>query len=176
MPVIREYECEVCGAHFDIFHASRDEPPPDTCPHCGGISEAPRLPIPSGGHIGGSNIARSVDQMYKQTEKASEYRAEVAGDPTLKITNLRDNLREGDVAAMPVNNEVTRYAQEANHQYFSKDMSALVAGAKTGSIRDTGAVGLQAIQKHNGGHGPSPTVSSPAMSSGAGWGGGFGKR
>jgi len=60
---------------------------------------------------------RCQDGVYKAMEKASEHRmyqaAEMAGcSPSemsdLKITNLRDNMKQGEIAAMPVVNDVTR--------------------------------------------------------------------
>lgn len=43
--------------------------------------------------------------------------ADLAGVPEsemshLKITNMKDNLREGDTAAMPVNNPTSRFMQQ----------------------------------------------------------------
>jgi hypothetical protein len=60
---------------------------------------------------------RCQDGVYKAMEKSSEQRmyeaAEMAGcSPSemsdLKITNLRDNMKQGEIAAMPVVNDVTR--------------------------------------------------------------------
>jgi len=66
---------------------------------------------------------RCQDGVYKAMERASEERvyqaAEMAGcSPSemssLKITNMRDNMRQGDIAAMPVQNDVTRQMEVIN--------------------------------------------------------------
>lgn len=58
-----------------------------------------------------------ADRVYRDMEQKSALRAKIAQEQyglssedaaQLKMTNMRDNLREGDVAAMPVRNEVTR--------------------------------------------------------------------
>ena len=63
------------------------------------------------------------DAVYRYMEKSSEVRAEqaaeMAGVPVsemsgLKITNMKDNLRPGDIAAMPVNNPVTQQMEMLN--------------------------------------------------------------
>jgi hypothetical protein len=58
-----------------------------------------------------------TDASYRQLEMQSEARAQMAADMAgvpvsemsdLKITNLKDNTRPGEVAAIPVVNDVTR--------------------------------------------------------------------
>jgi hypothetical protein len=62
------------------------------------------------------------DTVYSEIEKASEVRAEIAAEKLgvpvsemsgLKITNLQDGRRQGDIHAPPVNNEVSRIMQQA---------------------------------------------------------------
>lgn len=64
-----------------------------------------------------SSSTNKTDACYRQLEQQSEVRAQMAADMAgvpvsemshLKVTNLRDNTRPGEVAAMPVVNEVTR--------------------------------------------------------------------
>jgi hypothetical protein len=64
----------------------------------------------------GSAKTKATDGCYRELEKSSEVRAqmaaEMAGVPVsemshLKVTNIRDT-KEGEVAAMPVVNDVTR--------------------------------------------------------------------
>jgi hypothetical protein len=128
--------------------------PPEDCPACGYHIASDRadddIPMP--------NILtlanRSVDGVYKMMEKSSEDRvyqaAEQAGcDPSdmagLKITNIRDNMKQGDIAAMPVVNGLTKHmdamrAMNPNsHVGFGADHSAGVefaAGAATGRIAE----------------------------------------
>jgi hypothetical protein len=65
----------------------------------------------------GSAKTKATDSCYRELETSSAARAElaaqVAGVPVsemshLKVTNLKDNTREGEIAAMPVVNDVTR--------------------------------------------------------------------
>lgn len=72
--------CNVCGAPV------------------GGVEEA----IPGTKAIGGSAILQAVDGTYRMLEETSAARAKMVGQPNIKITNLKDRLREGDVAAMPL--------------------------------------------------------------------------
>ena len=48
----------------------------------------------------GTHKGKAVDLTYRQLEKSSEVRAEMVGDPSLKVTNLKDNLRERRLARM----------------------------------------------------------------------------
>jgi hypothetical protein len=58
-----------------------------------------------------------TDAVYRELERTSEVRAQMAADMAgvsvsemshLKVTNLKDNTRPGEVAAMPVVNAVTQ--------------------------------------------------------------------
>ncbi len=80
---------------------ARDEPPPRFCQYCGEDFGEELEPIPSKVAIGGSAIVRAVDGTYKWAEDSSIARAEEHNAPFMKITNMKDHLREGDVAAMP---------------------------------------------------------------------------
>jgi hypothetical protein len=91
--------------------------PPDDCPACGYRLRSDR----ADDDVVVPNIlafsTRCQDGVYKAMEKASEQRmyqaAEMAGCDAsdmrdLKITNLRDNMKQGEIAAIPVVNDVTR--------------------------------------------------------------------
>lgn len=65
----------------------------------------------------GSARTKQTDASYRELETSSAARAELAaqaaGVPVsemshLKVTNIRDNTRPGEVAAMPVVNDVTK--------------------------------------------------------------------
>ena len=60
---------------------------------------------------------KAVDSTYRELETSSEHRAQMAADAAgvpvsemshLKVTNIRDNLKPGEIAAMPVVNDVTK--------------------------------------------------------------------
>ena len=86
---------------------------PRFCPKCGAEFEGEPEVIPGGGHIGGSAIQRTVDGMYREIERSSAERAELAGSPALKVTDMNDHLREGDIAAKLPNNSVTQFMSHA---------------------------------------------------------------
>lgn len=85
---------------------------------------------------------KANDDLYRSMEKASEARAEhaaqILGVPTsdmsdLKITNLNDRRHEGAVAAMPVNNEVTRMMAAAPQQFGMNPNAGLQYSATVSS-------------------------------------------
>jgi hypothetical protein len=128
--------------------------PPDDCPACGHrlVSDRADSDVVMPNILAFST--RCQDGVYKAMEKASEQRvyeaAEMAGcSPSemsgLKITNLRDNMKQGEIAAMPVVNDVTRHmdrlrAMNPNAQVgYGADASAgaeYAAGAASGRIAD----------------------------------------
>ena len=105
----QSYECPSCGGRFRFFHATSDEPPPNYCPMCGAFvgDDAEPIFVPAAPHIERS-IRSTADNVYRGMEAASvanaEAAAEITGDSVedhsaLKISNLGDYLRTGDVAA-----------------------------------------------------------------------------
>lgn len=107
-----------------------------------------------------SAVAKSVDQTYRDMERASEARAEqaaaAAGVPVsdmsgLKMTNLRDNTREGEIAAMPVVNEVTKQMDLISNRGGSvgfADGASFAQSAHAGPDAHAGAKALGALQRN----------------------------
>lgn len=114
---IRTYECDGGGEgephRFDVLLATGEHP--KFCPQCGNEVDADALPVPAKIAIGGSAIARATDQTYKLVEDSSAARAAELNAPYLKVTDMNDNLRHGDVAAKAPINKVTQFAQEAKN-------------------------------------------------------------
>lgn len=130
MPTSKRYKCPECSGVFDyLHHPSIEADPVRFCPRCGwdaaaeangelaaGLTQEITAP-----HIQNAVIVKAVEQTYKGMEDASRhnmYAAREAGldadeARSLQITDLKDNLREGDVAAMPIQNEVTRTMEQA---------------------------------------------------------------
>jgi len=114
--VFRTYACDGGGKleehTFEIMQ-DRAEGPPRYCPACGCIvSQA--TPRPARIAIGGKPIIKATDMTYRALEAQGEAAYRRTGNPNMKITNMRDHLREGDVAAMPMPvNSVTRFMQDA---------------------------------------------------------------
>lgn len=105
------YKCPVCSGSFDFLHHPTSEPPPDYCQieSCrafvgDGVEKVPVLHLKIGTHKGAI-----PDQLYRRLEESSAARAEEAAElvgadksemSAIKITDLKDNTREGDVLAV----------------------------------------------------------------------------
>ncbi len=100
-----------------------------------------------------------IDRVYRDMEAGSEKRAamaaEMAGVPVsemsdLKITNLRDGQREGDVSAPPVVNDVTRFMQQTGVGGFrGADGSGYSGAVQAGPFANSGAKMRTALQNHH---------------------------
>ena len=113
------YRCPGCEGQFRYFHHPdvESDPAPRFCPMCGYDTEADDVVVKWPKAVVAPHIAQAIgkigDQTYRQIEAGSEARAQAAADMLgvpksemsgMKVTDLNDNLREGDVAAkMPVN-------------------------------------------------------------------------
>lgn len=157
MPVTRKYGCPLCSHEFLFLHLKREEPPPDYCPKCGEYMGSELPEIPTAAAIG-TIKGKIVDKTYNQLVEAGNIRAELTGDPSHKITNLRDGNREGDIAAMPYEpSQKYKDAVKEIEQVAGPNMNwgvapggvsvqDTVALAKAGAHEGTGASVLSAIQ------------------------------
>ena len=106
---------------------------------------------------------RAADQVYRDHERASEVRAEkaaeAAGVPVsemsaLKITNMRDAKHQGDLAAIPVVNEVTKQMDAINarggHFGWQGGGAEYSPAVQSGPFPNVGAKMRSAIQRANG--------------------------
>ena len=180
MPVTRTLRCPDCSATFPWLFLERDGSDfPNCCPRCGNVMTDEPQSLPGGFSIGTAK-GKAVDLTYRQIEDASNVRAEAAGDPSLKITNMKDNLREGDVAAMApqpsreYQNQVAAASEAAggfNHWQHSGmggvSTEQTLALARAGAREGTGARALHAIQAARGG----PPAPSTVGGMSAGFGG-----
>jgi hypothetical protein len=181
--------CPMCKTKFRWLAVS--EPYPRDCPECGAYVGHDR----DDADVVVPNIlsfsTRCSDGVYRAMEKSSEDRmyaaAEQAGcSPSemsgLKITNLRDNMKQGDVAAMPVVNDVTRQMDaiaavnpnsmfgfgagggEAGLHFGAGVASGHIAEGVKGSIMPNVGAKMQRTlnQTHGELMGPDATVSRPA--------------
>ena len=142
--IVRTYACE-CGARFELLQ-QREDGPPKFCGGCGAEFDSDAEPVPSRIAVGGSVIARSTDSTYRQLEESSAARAAELGAPSLKVTDMHDNLRVGDVAAkQPPDNAVTRFAREAKASlgvnYMSWGGGFASPGARVAPVIPAGAAG-----------------------------------
>ena len=116
--VMRTYACDGAGKlaeHTFELMQKREDGPPGFCPHCG-AKVGNVIPLPAKMSIGGKAITKAVDRMYRSVEASSAERAELAGNPGLKITDMNDRLREGDVAAKMPRNSVTNFMEFAGER------------------------------------------------------------
>lgn len=117
MAILRSYKCPDCAGVFEFLHHPQNEPPPSHCPLCGAdVSGAKKkrktrleVKITKAPAIKGV-ASRSVDGLYRGMENAAEQRRQEAAAllgvdvrslSGMKMTNMKDNLREGDMSYMP---------------------------------------------------------------------------
>lgn len=102
---------------------------------------------------------KATDRVYREMEAASEQRviaaAEMAGVPVsemsdLKITNLRSTTHEGDVAAVPVSNEVSRLMDKGVGGFQGGNAVEYGSSVQTGPFPNAGAHMRTALQAHHG--------------------------
>jgi hypothetical protein len=148
---------------------------PDYCPLCSAYVGVDPDFVPSQVNIG-TSLGKAGDLTFRQMEQASIDRAESFGQPSMKITNMKDNLREGDVAAMvPQPSAAYQEMTAATPPQFQggagmgqpEAVLAAIAGSKAGprAAQGTGAGVLSLIQ--GGGNGP-PAPRSPLVRGGFG--------
>ncbi len=107
VPRTIRYQCPDCEAEFTFMHHPSDEPPPDYCPKCGNFMGTEPIQLPSFINIK-SQRTKNADKTYRDMETGSETRQQLAAEMTgldkadfnsLKITDLKDNLKPGDIVA-----------------------------------------------------------------------------
>jgi hypothetical protein len=132
---------------------------PDECPLCGYETGTDRadddivLPAIL------NRKTKAADQVYRDMERGAEHRthlaAEVGGGTasdysSLKITDMKDNLRAGDIAAMPVRNAVTEHMERYKQGGFTGGEAVGYSGAvQTGPFPNAGAKMRTNIQQHH---------------------------
>lgn len=153
--------CPVCREKFPWIPTDGF---PEECPNTGCKSRIAHdradddivLPF-----IRSSAKTKAVDGMYRQMEEGSEFRAQAAaaelGVPasemsSLKITNMQDNLRPGDMAAKEVtaaNNTVVRHMEATGVGGFQQNGAGFASGTSTGAINVNGKI-VQGIEPRAG--------------------------
>lgn len=168
--IIRRFGCEACNQEFDVMQ-ERHEAAPKDCPFCGPVDDITG-PIPSTTAIGARVASKAADGAYRDLEQRTAANAELANNPGLKVTDLKDQfygggMREGDVAGVTVKNAVTDYADQTGHQFFAAGapggipVTDAIAMSKHGRERTNGSVALRQIQSRTSGG--TPQVSSPQI-------------
>ena len=190
---IRKLRCPDCGAKWTSAVA---DALPNFCPQCASDLRVPDPDfVPTRVNIA-TNTGKAGDWAYRKLEADSEARAEAAlpaieqqlrdaGIPAeqaatmaakqaseIKVTNMRDNMREGDVAAIPqasdiYRNQVQTLGGDPNGSFVG---GMGVAGAAPAPMNESGGKVIQAIQG-----GAWRTKAPVANAKVAGMSGGFGK-
>jgi DNA-directed RNA polymerase subunit RPC12/RpoP len=176
----KRYRCPSCEGIFVYdHHPSVEADPVGFCPRCGFTQDMdPALVAP---HIG-RTIAKTVDNMHRDIEDGEKFRADMARERfgldadearAMVATNSLDNMRAGEITAMPVNNAVSQ-AIAANPNAYGWSGGAAQGMALSPSVQSGPFpnAGLRALQKvraaHPGfvaasGHKTTATSSLPAL-------------
>lgn len=151
--------CPDCRKKFK-FDPNRQQYP-ESCPMCGEFLGAPR----ANDDIAAPSIRRAAtsvaDKVYRDAERAGDYRAQQAaqelGVPVsemsaLKVTDMREAPREGDVAAPPVtaaNNEIVRFAEQhgVGPNFAPNEGSAYAGAVAQGPYPNAGIRQLQTVKR-----------------------------
>lgn len=181
----KRYRCVSCSGVFEYDHhpsiAADPLPTDEPCPHCG-VMDFGSEPAVVAPHIAARSIVRVVDSMHRDIEDGEKFRANLAMEKfgldadearAMVATNSLDNLRAGDVSAIPVNNDVTRAMAAAPQAYgFSGGAAqgaALSPQVQSGPYANAGAramAQLRAIHPNmvaSSGHVTVATSSLPAL-------------
>lgn len=148
------FRCDDCGFEVTEMVDPQNIVAPD-CPEC---EQNPGMsgPIPSTTAIGARNASKSVDGMYRSMEEGAAIRAEALGDPSMKMTDMKDNYygggtREGDVTAPTVNNAVTQYAAQTNFnggKFWGHGGGAVAGGQTLEAIQTRALTGAKQAQSN----------------------------
>lgn len=99
-----------------------------------------------------------TDAIYREMEAGSEQRAQSAasmlGVPTaemsdLKVTNLKDARKPGDIAAVPVNNAVSQIIDRGIGGWKGSNGVEYSAGVQAGAFPNAGAHMRTTIHQHH---------------------------
>lgn len=109
-----------CPGCRDAFPWNKGVDWPRFCPLCGYDTSIDHMPEVAAPALKTAAITKAADATYRAMEEGSIHRAKVAAEmlgvpehemSDLKITNLKDNQREGDVAAIETANAVSTMIQ-----------------------------------------------------------------
>ena len=104
--------------------------------------------------------SKTFDKVYRDMEKGSEFRAQAAAElagcsasemSNLKITNMKDNVREGESSDVAINNPVTQFmAANPNSAGFrGADGLGYSTGTQAGPFPNAGAKMRTSLQQHH---------------------------
>ena len=158
MAVMRSYQCPDCGGVFDHLHMRSDEPAPEYCALCG-ADMVGTLPEVSSPRIAKS-IGKTADAVYRQLEDGSAARAEAAAEylgespaemSALKITDIKDNTREGETSNVVAANPVSQFMGNTGvgGMQSAQAASGFLADARRGPHAGAGSTACQGIVRNH---------------------------
>ncbi len=155
MKVKYTLQCPDCGEKFSVL-LDRGDPLPNFCQACGSYVGSDPDFVPSQMNIG-TVKGKAADKTFREYSDATIAQAEAMGDPNIKVTNMKDNLREGDVAAMapqPSKEYQQTVAAMGDYNPWQANIGGISTAdalqlTKNGRERGTGAVAIGAIQESN---------------------------
>jgi len=161
----RRYKCPECSGEFSFLHEiinGVEEDPPSHCPRCGCYVGTEPQALPSNFSISSSK-GKNPDILYREMESSSADRAQQAADlagvpvsemASLKITNMKDNMREGDIAAIVPPQPSQAYVQATRQTNSAPAFQANGAEYARGTIINGSAIGTM-VGPSAGHHGES---------------------
>lgn len=162
----RTWACPDCEGQFTTIADDR-EGPPKFCTLCGNDMSADIEAIPNFSRIGKASN-QTIDQIYRRMESASVARAEQAasdmGVPVsemsgIKMTDMKDNLREGDTSFVAPKQSISA---PANINSVAGNQGAqMAAGIRKES---GGSYGHKALDVLKGSHGSAHSMRAKQMS------------
>jgi DNA-directed RNA polymerase subunit RPC12/RpoP len=179
----KHYRCPNCSRTlaYDHHPSIEADPLPEglACPGCGyADTYEPAVVAP---HIQ-RPILKNVDGMHRDMEAGEQFRANVAMEKfgldaaeakAMVQTNSADNLRAGDISAMPVNNAVTHVMDQAPHAFGwgggQAQGAALSPQVQAGLYPNAGAKAMAQVRAVHGslvastGHQAAVSTSLPAL-------------
>jgi len=175
----RAFRCPYCDRIF--WHDLSVSSEPALCPLCNNTGDAPPdLRVISddfrGPHIA-TGTAKNVDGYWQATQEAAEHRAimaEAGGMSReeanqIRITDMPDNLRVGDIAEKPIVNNISKiidanpgHAGLMSPQQIFAANTGIRSGAAEGPFPFAGLKTLGALKQDHGSHG-GVTTETPAM-------------
>ena len=182
----RRYRCPACKCEFDYDHhpSIAADPVPSLCPNakCGYDTDTGEFQVGLTAPILAKEVNKIPEANYRAAEEGSIYRAQHAEEVLgldreaanqIKITNMRDNLREGDVAAMPAPTPVSDFMQAnpnaGGFNYGAANYAEHSSAVTQGPFPNAGARAMADVrQAHarllaNSGHAGAVTSSMPAL-------------
>ena len=151
-----------CPECREAFPWDAKRPWPVHCPLCRyDISLPPgdEITMP---FISTSGKTKAADKVYRDMEAGSQVRAEAAADMTgqpvsefsdLKITNLRDNMKQGEMAIAPVNNIVSQQMEAMKSRGMPVGFGANGAGfsgeVRSGPFANAGAKMIDVVRSQH---------------------------